>query len=113
MADLVVSLSVPIIIVARAGLGTINHTLLTREIALEKKIRIAGIIINNFIERPSLAERTNPDVIRRYSGKQLLGIMPRLPGVSVADKTYDGLLEATEANIDVKKILARMRRTHG
>ncbi|MBI4832684.1 MAG: dethiobiotin synthase, partial [Candidatus Lindowbacteria bacterium] len=109
MVDLVVAFSAPIIIVARPGLGTINHTLLTRELARAKKIDVAGIIINNFVERPSLAERTNPDVIRRYSGDQLLGIMPHLRRVSVAHKRYDGLLEATEANIDVGRILACMQ----
>jgi dethiobiotin synthetase len=111
MVDLIAAFSAPIIIVARPGLGTINHTLLTRELAGARKIGVAGILINNFVERPSLAERTNPDVIRRYSGKQLLGIMPHVAGVSVAHKRYGGLLEATEANIDVNRILNYMRRT--
>ncbi|MBI5116986.1 dethiobiotin synthase [Candidatus Poribacteria bacterium] len=111
MVDLITAFSAPIIIVSRPGLGTINHTLLTRELAGAREIGVAGIIINNYVERPSLAERTNPDVIRRYSGEQLLGIMPQLAGVSVARKKYEGLLEATEANIDVDRILNYMGRT--
>jgi dethiobiotin synthetase len=112
MIDLMAALSSPIIIVARPGLGTINHTLLTREVARERKIDVMGIIINNYVERPSLAERTNPDVIRRYAGTELLGIMPHLKGVSVPKMAYDGLLKATEDNIDIQEILDHLRRKH-
>jgi dethiobiotin synthetase len=110
MIDLIAALDTPMVIVARPGLGTINHTLLTREVARERKIEVAGIIINNYIERPSLAERTNPHVIRRYSSAELLGIMPQLRGVSVQRVKYEGLLEATEKHIDVKKLLDCLER---
>ena len=110
MIDLIAELSSPMIVVARPGLGTINHTLLTREVARERKIDVMGIIINNYVERPSLAERTNPDVIRRYAGTELLGIMPHLKGVSVPKTMCDGLLRATEHSIDIRKILNHLRR---
>ena len=110
MIDLITELSSPMIVVARPGLGTINHTLLTREVARERKIDVMGIIINNYVERPSLAERTNPDVIRRYAGTELLGIMSHLKGVSVTKMTYGGLLKATEHSIDIRNILNHLRK---
>ena len=111
MIDLIAALSVPLIVVARPGLGTINHTLLTREVARARGLDVAGIIINDYAKKPSLAERTNPDVIRRYARAPLLGILPHLPGVSVEKMKYEGLSDAIEANIDMKKILNHLRRT--
>jgi dethiobiotin synthetase len=111
MLDLAVALDAPLIVVARPGLGTINHTLLTCEAARGAGIDVAGIIINDYVRKPSLAERTNPDVIRRYAGARLLGIMPRLPGVSVEAGKYDGLIEAAEKRLDIGWLLRRLRRT--
>ncbi|MFM9964604.1 MAG: dethiobiotin synthase [Planctomycetaceae bacterium] len=36
----------PLVIVARLGLGTINHTLLTVEVARQRGLRIAGLVFN-------------------------------------------------------------------
>ncbi len=110
MLDLMAALVSPVIVVARPGLGTINHTLLSCEVADARGIDVRGIVINNYVKRPSLAERTNPDMIHRYSGRRLLGILPHLPGVSVEKGEYEGLREATEAGIDIGKVLNYLRR---
>lgn len=46
MADLAAQLSFPLLIVARLGLGTINHTLLTVEVARQRGLPLAGIVFN-------------------------------------------------------------------
>lgn len=48
MKDLIKDLNTPILIVADAGLGTINHTLLTVDYAQNNGIKVVGIILNNF-----------------------------------------------------------------
>ena len=48
MKDLIKDLNIPILIVADAGLGTINHTLLTVDYAQNNGIKVVGIILNNF-----------------------------------------------------------------
>ena len=53
----------PLIVVARAGLGTINHTVLTVKAAQHAGVPVAGVVINRYPENPSLAEETNPEVI--------------------------------------------------
>jgi len=111
MIELVTAMSVPLIVVARPGLGTINHTLLSCEVARAREIDVVGVVINNYAERPSLAERTNPDVLRRYARAPLLGIMPHLPGVSVEERKYGRLSQTTEDSIDVRKVLDHLRRT--
>ena len=46
MADLALALDLPLIVVARAGLGTVNHTLLTIEAARARGLELAGVILN-------------------------------------------------------------------
>lgn len=67
VADLIKDLGLPAIIVARAGLGTINHTLLTVEALRKRKVKIAGIILNGY-KRKELSERTNAEVIEELTG---------------------------------------------
>ena len=58
MADLAKRFQLPLIVVARLGLGTINHTLLTVEVARNRGLRVAGIIFNE----PSSANVDDPSV---------------------------------------------------
>jgi len=68
VADWVVQRGWPIIIVARAGLGTINHTLLTVETARLRGVPVAAIFLNDVrAEARTLAGRTNAQVLRRLT----------------------------------------------
>lgn len=72
--DLASAIKLPVIIVARPGLGTINHTLLTVSALQLRRIAIAGIIINHAGERQAgLVERTSPSVIAEISKMKILG----------------------------------------
>ena len=76
VADLIRVLNLPVLIVASARLGTINHTLLTLEAARSAGLDVLGIVLNGLSRHPSLAQRTNPAVIRRLSGLPMVGIVP-------------------------------------
>jgi len=76
IADLVRELDMPVIVVARASLGTVNHTLLTCFTAKQLDINVAGVIINNYPENPDDAELTAPHNIGSLSGAPLLGVWP-------------------------------------
>jgi dethiobiotin synthetase len=72
--DLAGILNLPVLVVARPGLGTINHTLLTVMALRSRRLRIAGIVVNHCSKkRPGLAERTGPRAIERLSGVPLIG----------------------------------------
>lgn len=77
-ADLAEALGVPIIIVSRPTLGTINHSILTIEYAQKiKKIPVFGIIFNYENKGDNeIAEKTNPEVIKEMSSVKILGIIP-------------------------------------
>jgi dethiobiotin synthetase len=80
VADLAKKFGLPLLVVARSGLGTINHTALTVEAARRRGLEVAGIIINRYHhESTDLAEMTNPDEIQRVTGAAILGLVPDDP----------------------------------
>ncbi|MBW7459341.1 AAA family ATPase, partial [Paenibacillus sepulcri] len=79
--DLMAELRLPALIVARSGLGTINHTLLTVSYLKLRLISIVGIILNDgesaeTHDDPSLS--TNAELIEHYSRIPVLGRLPRI-----------------------------------
>ncbi len=75
--DLIKDLDIPVIIVSRPGLGTINHTLLTIRTAQSRGIKVLGVIINYAAKiKKGLSEKTNPEVIEQLGGAPVLGIVP-------------------------------------
>lgn len=83
MADLALDLELGLIIVTRPGLGTLNHTVLTVEYARSRGLNILGFVINDFPPSPEHAERTNPELLLRFTGERLLGVIPHDPEISV------------------------------
>ena len=77
--DLVRLLGLPLVIIARTTLGTINHTLLTVKQAQSEGIAVRGIILNKLSAAPDEAEETNPAVIQKLSRVPLLGVVPHIP----------------------------------
>lgn len=75
IADLARDLAIPVIIVARLGLGTLNHTLLTVRQAQATGLKIAGVILNDTTGHRGLAERTNIIEIPKLTGVPLLGVV--------------------------------------
>lgn len=81
VSDLIHRLGAPVLIVARLGLGTLNHTRLTVEQARRKRLRIAGVVLNSQEPRPrhpgaSLAHRTNPSVLAEWLPVPVWGVLP-------------------------------------
>ena len=75
--DLIKELDLPLIIVAKPGLGTINHSLLTIEAARIKGIKISGLIFNHADRTETdMSQKTNPDVISRVGKVPVLGVVP-------------------------------------
>ena len=77
VVDLAKRMDLPLIIVTRPALGTINHTLLTIRYARSKKLKIKGFIVN--YDRPyrvGLAEKLGPKSISRISRVPCLGTIP-------------------------------------
>jgi dethiobiotin synthetase len=85
VADMAARMGMPVLIVARPNLGTINHTALTVEAARSRGLEVAGIVINRYNrDTEDVAELTAPDEIQRVTGVPVLGLVPDDPATSVA-----------------------------
>ncbi|MGL4450809.1 MAG: dethiobiotin synthase [Sarcina sp.] len=75
LEDVVKMANLPIVLVARAGLGTINHTVLTVSYLKQMGLTIKGIILNNFDEF-SLMHNDNKRTIERLTGIKNIVTVP-------------------------------------
>jgi dethiobiotin synthetase len=76
LADVAWSLGSLVIIVAEAGLGTLNATALTAEVALKRGLTVAGVIIGAWPAEPDLAALSNLEDLPVAAGAPLLGVLP-------------------------------------
>jgi dethiobiotin synthetase len=72
--DLAVDLALPVVVAARTGLGTINHTLPTVEAARTAGLRVAGVVMTPWPEQPAEIERSNRETIERLSRVPVSGL---------------------------------------
>ena len=63
--NLAVELELPLVIAARTGLGTINHTLLTIEAAWTAELAVAGVVLTPWPDDPAAIELSNGETIER------------------------------------------------
>ncbi len=76
LPDLIKLFSLPVVIVGRAALGTINHTLLTIEVAKERELFVDSVVLNSK-KGIGILEKNNAKTIERFGKTPVLGILPR------------------------------------
>lgn len=107
VADLVRQLELPLLVVARPNLGTINHTVLTCYSAGQMALKVAGVIINNYPLSPDLAERSAPHHIGSLCGAPVLGLWPHrddLDEMEAVDGLADWLDGQSETDIVLREL---------
>jgi dethiobiotin synthetase len=106
--DMAKDFNLPLIVVSRPSLGTINQTMLTVNYALKEGLQVAGIIINyNQPPENTLAEATNPEIIKRISPVPVIGIFPYLTDMESA-----AIEKAAGENIDISILKGYLTRDH-
>lgn len=87
----------PLVIVARPGLGTINHTLLTLHAARSAGLDVAGVVVNRYpADSADVSIRSNPEQIAMRGGVKLLSLVPEdeetsVERCSLGTRTLDAL----------------------
>lgn len=97
LADLALDLDLPLVVVARPGLGTLNHTRLTCEAAWARGIRVAGIVVNGYPADPGVAEMTNLEQLARIA--PLLDVIPQLSHQLTANSGLPSLAAWASASL--------------
>jgi dethiobiotin synthetase len=80
LADVARLLGAPVLVVARAGLGTLNHTALTVEALAARGLTCPGIVIGSWPQRPDLAAEENRRDLPATTRRPLLGAVPEGAG---------------------------------
>ncbi len=117
MSDLASDLALSVVVVARPGLGTLNHTLLTVESARSRGLQVLGIIISNFPADPDVAQKTNPELLSAMTDVPILGIFPHDPGIlvekgmigDIRENALTYLAPVFKGSFDVENFLSRLK----
>src|SRR5262245_52184966 len=76
VADLARELRLPLVVVTRRSLGTLNHTLLTLEVARWRGLPVAGVVVNETTPPREFADVTNVEELQRRLDVPLLAVVP-------------------------------------
>lgn len=74
--DVAADLDAPVVVVAAAGLGTLNHCALTAEALASAGVKCGGFVVGSWPEQPDLAARCNLDDLPAVTGAALVGRLP-------------------------------------
>ena len=102
VADLARALKLPVIIVARATIGTLNHIVLTIKICRYYGLNVQGIIVNRMPERPGIVERYLVPTIEELTDVQVLSIIPTIKNI-----TYEKLGSFIKKSLNLDRITGR------
>ncbi len=99
VGDLARRIGLPLLTVCRAGLGTINHTLLTLQAARAWGLEPAGVVVNGMPDLPGLAEQHAPAMLAELGSVEVWQVLRQVPGndrqrVDLLSRQFgDGLME--------------------
>lgn len=108
LPELIRLLNLPVLLVARSALGTINHSLLTLSYCQQEGLEVKGLVINKTNPDADPAEASNPRVIAQFSTVPFLGSFPHLRDYAGVKGNRAFLAEVFTQHIDVKKLLKQL-----
>lgn len=106
--DLIEKLKTPVLVVGRAGLGGVNHALLTLNALRERKIPILALVLNQTVPAKTPVahrqERSTLELLRESAGVPVIGPLPYIAGVDARFARFDWAVEKLAANSEVKNL---------
>jgi dethiobiotin synthetase len=95
-------LGLRVLVVARPGLGTLNHTFLTVHYAQCRGLTVIGVVVSGFDPKTDdLAEQTNPETIETLCGVPVLGLVPRIEDTDIPK----GAAQAVDRGVHLDRLL--------
>jgi len=117
MLNLIEKMKAPVVVVGRAGLGGVNHAMLTLNALRARAIPILALVLNQTVQvKTAVArrqERSTLELLREFAGVPVIGPLPYRAGV---DARFEQVVETLVANSEMRKLtkllLAFARGTH-
>jgi len=104
VSDLIAAMRLPALIVARAGLGTINHTLLSLDALERAQVPVSGVVLNGDTGK-TLAEKTNIEGLRAHTAIDVFGSLPQQAALA---KDPDAAADALAKFTGVQRMIKRL-----
>lgn len=101
--DLIKDLDASVVIIARAGVGTINHTALTVNFIKSMKIDIKGLIINGY--NNNFYEDDNIEVIKKITGLEVISVLNKVSTGANENFISKAKIEY-ENSLEIEKVLS-------
>ncbi len=103
VVDLIKGLGLPVLLVARAGLGSINHTLLTLDCLRTRGVPILGLVFNHSVRPPAAPDESDTiPTILRLSHIRSFGELPYCEGLPA---TWPRHRDALITRLDIQGLL--------
>jgi len=103
MANLAKMLNIPVVVIAKADLETVNHTLLTVNHAQVMGLKVNGVILNKYPEdNEDIALKTIPRLFEEYSDTTVIGVVKQMEGnFRITPPT---IIDSVLNGVDIEKI---------
>src|SRR3989338_10711123 len=101
VVDMAEEMELPLIVVCRPTLGTINHTLLTVSYARQHGLDVKGIVINESAENcDAVVKNTNTEEIKRLTDLPIIGTIPFDKRLDTQKYNKEAVIKIFSDNID-------------
>jgi len=107
MVNLIELFRLPVLLVSRIGLGTLNHTLLTLYYLAQHGIPVVGIVLNDPDGQRDPATRSNPSVLEQWSPTPILGNIPYGKGIRMTRKCGNEIARRVARHVQLERIIER------
>lgn len=108
LPELIKLLDLPLLLVARSSLGTINHTLLSLYYCQQEGLEVKGVIMSKTMAEADPSEESNAQVIAECSAVPLLGTFPHLRDYAGVKGSRVFLTQIFTEHMDMEKLLERL-----
>lgn len=100
MLDLMVAMAIPVVLVSRSGLGTINHSLLSLRELRRAGLAVLGVVVSNSESAGwGEIERDNIRTIERLGHVRILGCLPFVAGLNGESRRREDFREKCAAEL--------------
>lgn len=107
MVNLIEQCGLPVLLVSRIGLGTLNHTLLSLYYLAQHGIPVAGIVLNDPVGQRDISAPSNPSVLERSTPTPILGNIPHCKGLRMTREYGDRIARRVARYARIETIIDR------
>ncbi len=103
LIDLILLLELPVLLVARSGLGTLNHTLLTLRYGTAQGITFLGVVLNRTSKKRATSEESNLKILSERTVVPIFGPFPSLGSKKDPEEQIEASCQFFEMNLELKE----------